>query len=302
MPLMLLRIALPLIIFALAGCDEPFKTEQFYAMGTYVSISVAEKNTSAIPSAKSRITELEKTVDVETAKINKNNEYSPRFEIAELIKRGKFYEAITDGRFNISSGTISRLYGFPNGAYKIPDPVTIEAALDNISRDENVYIDLGAYAKGWIVDEAIETLKDAGVQDAVVNAGGDLFAMGRRPDRKWRVAIQHPRKSRDYISIINLENMAVATSGDYERYFKAPDGRVIFHIFDATTGRNPDFYHSVSVIADTTEFADGLSTAFFLLTPDEIKAKCKRLGTPVLLYTRQDKIIKLCGWSKFEKK
>lgn len=294
-------LTLPLIIFAVAGCSEPFKTEQFYAMGTFVAITVPEKKAEAIVAAKTKITNLENMVKVETAKYNKNNDYTPRFEINELMKRGRFYEAITGGRFNISVATVSRLYGFPDGAYKIPSPESVDAALDNISKGQNIYIDFGAYAKGWIVDEAIGELKDAGVNNGMVNAGGDLFAMGKRPDRKWRVAIQDPRNNRDYISIINLEDMAVATSGDYERYFKAPDGKRIFHIFDATTGRNPDYYRSVSVIADTTEIADGLSTAYFLINPDEVAAKCKKLKTPVLLYTTKDKIIKLCGWEKFEK-
>lgn len=302
MPSMLRKTALISLTLLLFGCSEPYKTEQFYAMGTFVSVTVPEKNSDTIITARNRINELEALVKTETGKYNKNNSYTPAFSVAELMARGRIYEEITDGRFSIASATVSRLYGFPDGDYKIPEPEEIETALDNISRGENILIDLGAYAKGWIVDEAVSVIKEDGIKNAMVNAGGDLYALGRRPDRKWRVAIQHPLNTRDHISVINLENMAVATSGDYERFFTAPDGRKIYHIFDATTGGNPPYYHSVSVIAGTTEQADGLATAYFLLNRKEVGAKCKRLKTPVLLYTSDDKIVKLCGWENFENK
>lgn len=294
--------AILLLTLLTAGCGETYKTEQFYAMGTFVSVTVPEKSQNAIIDSRNRINTLEALVKEETAKFNKNNSYTPVYDISELIKRGKIYETLTDGRFNIASATISRLYGFPDGNYSVPDEQTVEQALDNISRAQNIYIDLGAYAKGWIIDEAVQSIRDDGVKNAMVNAGGDLYAMGRRPDRKWRIAIQHPLNTRDHISVINLENMAVATSGDYERFFTAKDGRRIFHIFDATTGENPPFYHSVSVIAESAEEADGLATAFFLMNKKEVAVKCKKLKTPVLLYTVNDKIVKLCGWENFEKK
>lgn len=302
MPKLFTRILCCFLIVALYGCKESYKTEQFYAMGTFVSVTVPEKNADIIVNARSRITSLEAAVKEDTEKFNKNPRYKPRLAVNELISRGRAYELITDGRFSIYSATVSKLYGFPEGAYRVPDQSEIDTALDNISRGTNVSMDLGAYAKGWIVDEAIAEIKDAGVKTAMVNAGGDLYALGKRPDRDWRVAIQDPKNNRDYISIVNLENMAVATSGDYERFFKAQDGRTIFHIFDATTGQNPEYYHSVSVIASTTEEADGLSTAFFLINPAEVRAKCNKLKTPVLLYTVNGSIMKLCGWEKFEKK
>ncbi|TCK60932.1 FAD:protein FMN transferase [Seleniivibrio woodruffii] len=302
MPSLFAKILCCLLIVALFGCKESYKTEQFYAMGTFVSITVPEKNADIIVNARSKITSLEAAVKEDTEKFNRNPRYKPRPAVAELIERGSSYELITDGRFSVYAATISKLYGFPEGAYRVPDQSELDTALDNISRGTNVSLDLGAYAKGWIVDEAIRTIKEAGIKTAMVNAGGDLYALGKRPDRDWRVAIQDPKNSRDYISIVNLENMAVATSGDYERAFKAPDGRMIFHIFDATTGQNPEYYHSVSVIAPTTEEADGLSTAFFLINPSEVRAKCAKLKTPVLLYTVNGNLMKLCGWEKFEKK
>ncbi len=102
----------------------------------------------------------------------------------------------------------------------------------------------------------------------------------KKGDRKWRVAIKHPDNNDKFLSIINIENAAVATSGDYERFFKSCEGDRIFHIFDATTGKNPYYHRSVSVIADTVEHADGLATAFFLMSKDEVAKKMSGASNP----------------------
>ena len=93
--------------------------------------------------------------------------------------------------------------------------------------------------------------------------------------------------------------MAVATSGDYERFFMK-NGIRYNHIFDMSTMEPANLYRSVSVIADNCETADGLSTVFFLLPENEAAEVCKRTETPVLIYTHDNRVIKLCGWENFE--
>ncbi|MBC7196762.1 MAG: FAD:protein FMN transferase, partial [Deferribacterales bacterium] len=151
----------------------------------------------------------------------------------------------------------------------------------------------------YIVDKVAKFLLNEGVESFILNAGGDLFASNRKNNRKWRIAIKNPERENDFLSIINLENKAVATSGNYERYFEK-DGKRYIHIFNALDGLNANTYQSVSVIADTVEKADGLATVFFLMGLDEIEKVCKVENVSVLIYTLDSKKIKMCNWESFE--
>jgi len=284
------------------GCSEKFDTERFYSMGTFVSITLPEKHSDLEIEIRSEMTKLENLIKSESEISNKKQIFNFTGVMKELEEYGKEYSDMTDGKFSIYAYTIASLYGFHEGPYRVPSDTELEQAVDNIDKMQNVKMDMGAFAKGYIVDSAAYYLKNHGVKSAMINAGGDLYAIGKKGDRKWRVAIKHPEIKDEFISIVNLADIALATSGDYERFFETEDGKRIFHIFDATTGRNPEFYRSVSVIADTTEKADGLATVFFLLPKEEIERNCKRLKTPVLLYTKKNKLVKLCGWEKFENK
>ncbi|ADD67967.1 ApbE family lipoprotein [Denitrovibrio acetiphilus DSM 12809] len=288
------------LILTLAACSDPYRTERFYSMGTFVSVTLTEKNFDKTQDIRAKMQELENTIKSATETANKTQNFNFSGVMQELNIRGSEFSDITDGRFNIFAHTISILYGFPEGPFRVPDDNELDQALDNIDKKQNVMVDMGAYAKGYIVDKAVSRLKAENINSALINAGGDLYAMGSKGARKWRVAIKHPETSEEMLSIVNLRNKALATSGDYERFFQADDGTMIFHIFDATTGKNPLFYSSVSVIADDTVTADGLATVFFLLPPEDIKIQCSRLKTPVLLFTKDKEKIKLCGWEKFE--
>jgi len=220
--------------------------------------------------------------------------------MGDLQWSGREFSELTRGRFSIYAYTIAKLYGFHEGPYRVPSEEELEKAMDQIDSMVNVQMDMGAYAKGYIVDKAVEKLKLDGVENAMVNAGGDLYALGKKGSRKWHVAIKHPDHNDKFLSVVDIENTALATSGDYERFFTAPDGHRIFHIFDVSTGKNPTFYRSVSVIAETTEQADGLATAYFLLPIEDVRIRCNALMTPVLLFTTENETVKLCGWEKFE--
>lgn len=292
-----LYIVLALLLF---GCGQNFKSEDFYCMGTFVSINLPDKKFELATDARALMAKLEGEVDAATKKANQSENFRFTGDMEHLYKKGMQFTDMTDGRFSMFAFTVGRLYGFPEGPYHMPSQEQIDRAVKDIKDKKDIKMDLGAFAKGYIVDRAVAMLKKNGVKDALVNAGGDLYALGDKGDRKWRVAVQHPVKKDGFISIVSLKNIALATSGDYERFFMNKEGKRIFHIFDATTGVNPPFYRSVSVIAKDTETADGLATVFFLLPEKEIAEKCAELKTPVLLYTRGQKLIKLCGWEKFE--
>ncbi len=307
------KFALLLIVILLFGCNETFVNKPFFSMGTMVEITVPKHNETEIEKIKKKIEELSSFVQSETDRVNssKINETIKSSEtFIQLLKKAQYFHKLSNGKFDITINTLMKLYGFPEGPYKIPDEHEIKNAILKIGFDNliintavikktDLSIDLGAYAKGWIVDESINYMKELGITRGIINAGGDLYCLGDKNGKGWRIAIQHPDGKDKVISIISLKNKAVATSGDYERFF-IHDGKKYIHIFDAKTKQSANNYRSISVIADTVEMADGLSTVYFLIKPDEIEQICKKLSTPVLIYHLNGTIQKLCGWERFE--
>ena len=128
---------------------------------------------------------------------------------------------------------------------------------------------LGALAKGYAVDRAIQVLKEHGIDNALVNAGGDLMAVGHRTRQQpWRVGLQHPRSPQDLIASFGLSAKAVATSGDYQKYFIKGNTRY-HHILDPKSGEPVRLAKSATVIASSVMDADALATAIFVLGKDK---------------------------------
>lgn len=130
-------------------------------------------------------------------------------------------------------------------------------------------VDLGAIAKGWAVDRAIEKLEAAGIRSAIIDAGGDLRIIGSRPGKgTWRIGVQHPREAGGLLATFDLRDTAIVTSGDYERFFVVA-GERYHHILDPATGRPARGCQSVTVLAPTAAEADACATAAFVLGPDK---------------------------------
>jgi thiamine biosynthesis lipoprotein len=130
-------------------------------------------------------------------------------------------------------------------------------------------IDLGAIAKGYIVDRAVRFLKDRGVTAGLVEAGGDLRLFGKPPHREnWRIGILHPRKpNQSLFGVLDVDSGSVTTSGDYERTF-TEDGKRYHHLIDPATGYPADECISVTIIAETAMLADAWATAVFIMGPE----------------------------------
>jgi thiamine biosynthesis lipoprotein len=136
-------------------------------------------------------------------------------------------------------------------------------------------VDLGAIAKGYAVDRAVELLRRAGIESAAVNAGGNIRLIGDHDGRPWRIAIQHPRDAAGQLALLELADVSVSTSGDYERFFEQ-DGVRYHHIFDPRTGYPAGRCRSVTVVTPSAALADALSTAAFVLGPEEGLALLRR--------------------------
>lgn len=169
--------------------------------------------------------------------------------------------------------------GAPEAEVGMPGPAELREILERVDaravemkprsirfRKSGMGVTLDGIAKGYVVDRMVDALRTAGLEDFLVNAGGDIRAAGHREDgRPWRVGIQDPGKTGAFPDVVSLDGGAVATSGSYEIHLD-PD-RVHHHIVDAGDGGSPRHAASVSVVAPTAMEADALATAVFLMEP-----------------------------------
>jgi thiamine biosynthesis lipoprotein len=214
--------------------------------------------------------------------------------IMPLIKRAKVLSQQSQGKFNPAIGELIRLWGFasddpPKGPP--PKPEQIDAlveknpGMDDIvlegirihSTNPAVRLDFGAFAKGYGVDVAIEHLREMGIKNAVVNAGGDLRAIGRHGERPWRIGIRNPRDPGILASVDVEGDESVFTSGDYERFFEY-EGVRYYHIIDPQTGYPARGAVSVTVFHRNAAQADAAATALFVAGPEEWYDIAKSMG------------------------
>jgi FAD:protein FMN transferase len=201
-------------------------------------------------------------------------------ELFDLLATALDYSRITDGAFDITYASVGYLYDFKHGVH--PDEKQIQAALPGINYRHvllnreartvkfsrpGVRIDLGGIGKGHAVDRGIASLRARGIAHALVTAGGDSRIIGDRFGKPWVVGIRHPDRKQEVIARIPLEDAAISTSGDYERYFD--EGGVRYHhIIDPGTGHSASKVRSATVIGPTATRTDGLSKTAFVLGPE----------------------------------
>ena len=201
-------------------------------------------------------------------------------ELARLVARALEFSGMSGGAFDITYASVGYLYDYRAGRH--PTDAEIEAALPAINWRHvavdlpastirflrpGVRIDLGGIAKGHAVDSSIAILAARGIRQATVTAGGDSRIIGDRGGRPWIVGIRHPDDGERVIARIPLEDAAISTSGDYERYFEE-DGVRYHHIIDPKTGKSPHGVRSVTVIAPESTLAEGLTKSVFILGPE----------------------------------
>jgi thiamine biosynthesis lipoprotein len=200
-------------------------------------------------------------------------------DVRRMLEASANAYALTGGLFDPTIGAVTRLWDFVDGSSP-PNPDSIARALPRVGlrrflalEDEpdsaaQFILDLGGVAKGYAVDLAAERLRGLGLKSAIVSAGGDMRLVGKRPDGKpWRIAVRHPRRPGEFIGYLNLEDVAVSTSGDYERCFFT-NGTRYHHILDPATGMPGRASVAVTVVAPTATQSDVLSTGLFLAGPD----------------------------------
>ncbi|WP_297527289.1 FAD:protein FMN transferase [Thiohalobacter sp.] len=305
--------ALLILALLLGACTAPepqVARRDFFAMGTLVSVSLA-----GLPAERAEA--LFDAVEADFAERHRQWhawEESPLVRLNRALPSGDWVpldpvltplmapairlSVQSEHLFNPAIGRLIALWGFHNEAFepKLPDPDAIrelvaadprmtDLELDGErvrSRNPAVQLDFGGFAKGYTLDEVIEALRREGAAHAVVNAGGDLRAIGRHGDRPWRIGIRHPRADRVLGMIEVSGDESVFTSGDYERGFEI-DGRRYHHIIDPRTGWPATGSQSVTVLHRSAAVADAAATALFVAGPRDWRRIARRMGIEAVL-------------------
>jgi thiamine biosynthesis lipoprotein len=195
---------------------------------------------------------------------------------------------MTEGAFDITIEPLIALWGFYGDAPALPDDTAIQACLRKIGYkhlrivdgrlvkdDAAVRIDLGGIAKGYAVAQAIDVLKAKGISSALIDAGGDVYALGQRGAELWKVGIRSPRGD-EILGFMEVHDMAVMGSGDYERFFMH-NGRRYHHIFDPRTGYPARGLRGTTLLHTDPMLADAWNTALFVLGPEKGRALVEKL-------------------------
>ena len=281
------------ILLLLSGCStvsentENFQaTKDVFAMDTYMNLKAYGENSEiALEIAGDEIKYLDELLSVtnndsDVRKINNSNgnSVSVNKETAEIIQNAIEIGDQTNGALDITIYPVLKEWGFTTNDYKIPDGKTIEMLLKNVDYNkikldgnsvtipENFELDLGALAKGYTSDKVMEILRNNDVGSAVVSLGGNVQTLGRKPDGSlWKVAVTDPFSPDSAMGVLDVEDKAVITSGNYERYFVAENGEMYHHIIDPSDGYPADSgLVSVTIIGDSGIMCDALSTALFV--------------------------------------
>ena len=224
-------------------------------------------------------------------------------ELLDTIRQAMDYTRLSGGRFNPAVAALVREWGFnedapisaPPGQEKLLELLAAMPGQQQIewmprrliSPAGGWAIDLGGFAKGLAVDRAIELLRKDGIENAIVNAGGDLRATGRHNDRAWRIGIRHPRNPGVIAGIDISGDESVFTSGDYERFFEYQGVRY-HHILDPETGYPAVGTMSLTVIAGNGAIADASATALFVAGPGEWPVLAHALGIELVMLVASD--------------
>jgi len=280
-------------------------------MGTFFEVTSVDKRAAEIvfnevQRLEGLLSKYQETSEISI--LNRTGKLKVSPETFYILKKSKEFWQVTNGAFDITVAPLVKLWGFTplelprRGAPLLTGPIRqsveapndrqIKSALglvgsDKIILQENnsvvefklpgVNLDLGAIAKGYALDCAAKKLKEKNIKNCLINAGGQVYALGSRLNKPWRVAIKNPREG-GVGEILELTNQSASTSGDYEQFF-LKNGKRYCHIINPKTGYPADSgISSVTVIADQGLTADALSTAIFVAGKDKAAALVKQFN------------------------
>ncbi|WP_154224076.1 FAD:protein FMN transferase [Marinicella rhabdoformis] len=287
------KAAIILIFIMLAACqpqDDLTNKRQLFVFGTVIDVVIWSDDEARASEAVSVISERFNEMHTQwhawkpgrLQSINKQLQGGQAVKLtveeSKVLKSSLKFSQLSQGHFNPLMGAVINLWGFHNDEYPITTPPPTLESINSLlesapqvsdihwsdneisSGNPNVWFDLGGIAKGYAVDVAVEILQQHGIQHAIINAGGDLRALGQKGETPWTIAIQSPKNWQPLALIKVNENEAIFTSGNYQRY-KAFDGKRYAHIIDPLTYYPVSEIVSATVIAKDGMLADAAATA-----------------------------------------
>ncbi len=311
-------------LVTLAACDggaddRVEHRETLYVFGTLVEFVIRD-----VPEARARaaVAAVERDFRLmhrdwhawkpgELARLNTAIARGETFEasphLLPLVRRSQELAARSDDLFNPAIGRLIALWGFhadepprgpPPSAEEVAQLAAARPRMSDLvidgaavrSRNPAVQLDFGAVAKGAALDRAVARLRAMGIDNAVVNAGGDLNTMGDAGERPWRVGIRHPRHWGVIASLEVAGGEAVYTSGNYERY-REHEGVRYAHIIDPRDGMPVHHIVSATVVAEEGTLADAAATALTVAGPDDWHRVARRMGVRYALLVDEDGVV-----------
>lgn len=276
----------------------------FFALGTVNAVKIYGSNdVSAVDAAIARIREIEDRMsaflpDSDLAVLRKNAGYGLKEihrDTFRVLQKAASFGVLTDGAFDVTVRPLVELWGINKKDHFIPSEEAIGIARSlvdyrDLQLDQNLWsaslarrgqaVDLGSIAKGFAADEAGQILLSRGIECAIINLGGNVLTLGKRPDEApWRIGVQNPlAPSGQPIGILSVDGgTSVVTSGSNERFF-IRDGKRYHHLLDPRTGKPAqNSLLSVTVLSPCSADADAATTALFLLGPEKAEPILRKI-------------------------
>jgi thiamine biosynthesis lipoprotein len=299
----------------LTACGRtPLQEQQAYVFGTRVEVLVvsedAEQGRKAIAAVLREFDRLHRAYhawqESELTILNSAifsglpSESSP--ELAEFVSEAQALAKQGDYLFDPGIGQLIKLWGFQADEFKaeLPPPADITAWLASkpsiaditidgqtiSSRNRKVALDFGGYLKGVALDRAAALLRAQGINNALINIGGNVMALGSKQGKPWRVGIQHPRQPGPLATVMLADGEAIGTSGDYQRFFEL-DGQRYAHLLDPRTGYPADHTQGVTVLIPagprSGTLSDAASKPIFIAGPDGWRDMARKMDIGLVL-------------------
>jgi len=294
---------------------ETLLSENRALMGTEVAIKAIGDDRAeldrAVEEAFSEVSRLEQMMSnfIETSELSRINQQAGKApvsvsrELYSVIRRADDFSRLTDGAFDITFASVGKLWNFRSGIVPSREAVAQQLPFVDFRKiryndqvpavflpDPHMEIGLGGIGKGYAVDRAMAVLTRHGIRNAIIMAGGDTLIKGKKGNDLWQVGLRDPDKKNSLLAVLPLEDQAISTSGDYERFF-IKDGVRYHHILDTRTGYPAEHCRSVTILAKDATTSDALATGVFVLGPDRGMALVERLdGVEAIIVDASEKI------------
>ncbi len=295
-------------LLVLSGCESTQEriTKQSFAFDTVVSISADKKDKEHIDRAIGLCNEYENIFsrtrnESELYKINNSSVHTLSPHMENVLEFSLDFSEMTGGAFDITVAPLSKLWNV-NSRKEPPSEAEVKEALNKVGYEKlslspfslnGATLDLGAVAKGYIADKLAEHFKEKGVDNVIIDLGGNVVVLG-----EYTVGIRNPSFPDEVFATITLKDKSAVTSGAYQRYFEY-EGKRYHHIIDPRTGFPSDSaIASVTVISPSSMQADALSTAIFILGKDAISLCDEFPDTDAIIITDKGDVITTDNFDK----